>query len=428
MTRSHLALPSLTRRGFLGTAAATTAVSSTAAARRPGGQEMLRVGLVGCGGRGTGAAVNALRADENVQLTAMGDLFGDHIDSRLEALLAIEDIAPKIAVTEDTKFTGWDAYQKVIDSCDVVLLATSPHFRPLHLAAAVEAGKHLFVEKPIATDATGVRAVLASCEKAKEKGLSVVSGLCYRYQHAKRATIERIHDGAVGDVAAMQCTYNASGLWLRTPPEGTTWTAMETQMRNWLYYTWLSGDHIAEQHIHSLDKLAWAMDGYPVKCVSSGGRIVRTGEEYGNVYDHFNTVFEWEGGVRGFSSCRQWNNAKTEVSDWIFGTRGRANIQRHRIESGPWDWRYDSEEPDDMYQNEHDELFAAIRSGEPINNGEYMCNSTMMAIMGRLAAYTGKEVSWEEAWNSQEDFTLPRYDWDVVPEAPIARPGVTEFV
>ena len=428
MTRSHLALPSLTRRGFLGTAAATTAVSSTAAARRPGGQEMLRVGLVGCGGRGTGAAVNALRADENVQLTAMGDLFGDHIDSRLEALLAIEDIAPKIAVTEDTKFTGWDAYQKVIDSCDVVLLATSPHFRPLHLAAAVEAGKHLFVEKPIATDATGVRAVLASCEKAKEKGLSVVSGLCYRYQHAKRATIERIHDGAVGDVAAMQCTYNASGLWLRTPPEGTTWTAMETQMRNWLYYTWLSGDHIAEQHIHSLDKLAWAMDGYPVKCVSSGGRIVRTGEEYGNVYDHFNTVFEWEGGVRGFSSCRQWNNAKTEVSDWIFGTRGRANIQRHRIESGPWDWRYDSEEPDDMYQNEHDELFAAIRSGEPINNGEYMCNSTMMAIMGRMAAYTGQSITWEQAWNSQEDLSPPAYEWGDAPEVVIARPGIKQFV
>jgi predicted dehydrogenase len=202
-------------------------------------------------------------------------------------------------------------------------------------------------------------------------------------------------------------------------------------MRNWLYFTWLSGDHIAEQHIHSLDKLAWAMgDEYPVRCVSSGGRTVRTEPEYGNVYDHFNTVFEWKNGVRGFSSCRQWpGQVATEVSDWVFGTRGRCNIQAASIEAGPaWEWRWRSDEPDDMYQNEHDELFASIRKGQPINNGDYMCNSTLMAIMGRMSAYTGQVITWEQAWNSQESLVPASYSWGPIEAAPVARPGVTQFL
>ncbi len=394
--------------------------------RRPGGKEMLKVGLVGCGGRGTGAAANALRADENVKLVALADAFTDRLDASLKTLTETEDLAGKIDVPEDRRFVGWDAYKGVIEHCDVVVLATSPHFRPLHVRAAVEAGKHLFVEKPVATDAPGVRSIRESCHMAAEKGLSIVSGLCYRYQNAKRETVQRVQDGAIGDIVAMQCNYNASGLWHRGADPA--WSEMEYQMRNWLYFTWLSGDHIAEQHIHSLDKVAWVMGSYPAKCVSSGGRIVRTDEKYGNVYDHFSNAYEWANGVRCFSSCRQWNGAATNVSDWVWGTRGKTNIQSHSIEAGSaWSWRYRSDEPDDMYQNEHNVLFAAIRAGEPVNN-EYMCDSTLMALMGRMSAYTGEEITWEQALNSQEDLRPPSYEWGKVAVAPVAQPGVTQFV
>ncbi len=411
---------------FVGAARRTAAASSTRRARAESA-ETLKIGLVGCGGRGTGAALNALLADSNVKLVALGDVFADHLETCLATLQAIPEIADKIAVDPDHKFVGWEAYRGVIDTCDVVLLATSPHFRPLHLAAAVEAGRHLFVEKPIAVDAPGVRSVLASCERARAQGLSVVSGLCYRYERAKRETIARIRDGAVGEIVALQCTYNAEGLWHRgRQPE---WSEMEYQMRNWIYFSWLSGDHIVEQHIHSLDKLAWALgDEYPVQCTSSGGRAVRTGPEFGNVYDHFNTVYEWSSGLRAFSSCRQWSGTSTDVSDWVFGTRGRANIQTHRIEAGPWMWQYESEEPEDMYQNELDELFAAIRAGLPIADGPIMCKSTMMALMGRMAAYTGRTLTWDEAWSSKEDLTLPAYEWGPIDTAPVAQPGITQFV
>jgi len=423
------------RRDLLRGAVATTVVGPYVSAsplvlRRPDGSEMLKIGLIGCGGRGTGAAVNALRADPNVKLWAMADAFSDQLESSLDSLRTSEettDLQAKIDVPSERRFVGWDAYKGVIASCDVVLLATSPHFRPLHLAAAVAAGKHAFVEKPIATDAPGVRSVRASCEAARQKGLSVVSGLCYRYEHKKRATLQRIHDGAIGDLLALHTTYNAGGLWHRGRKED--WSEMEYQMRNWLYFYWLSGDHIAEQHIHSLDKLAWAMGGYPARCLSTGGRAERTGPEYGNVYDHFSTVYEWKNGVKGFSYCRQWAGAvQTEVSDWLVGTRGRCNIQAAEIEAGPgWSWRWQSEEPDDMYQNELDELFAAIRKGQAIDNGEYMCDSTLMAIMGRMSAYSGQAITWEQAANAQEDLTPKSYAWGPIEAPPVARPGVTQF-
>jgi len=408
-------------------AAATAALTKVAGAAplRPGGQEMLRVGLVGCGGRGTGAAVNALRADPNVKLVAMGDAFADHLENSLKNLQGNAEVGARVDVDEEHKFVGFDAYQKVIDSCDVILLATSPHFRPLHVAAAVEAGKHLFVEKPIATDAPGVRSVLESAQKAKAAGLSMVSGLCYRYERKKQETVQRVWDGAIGDIVALQTTYNTNGLWHRGNKD--TWSEMEYQMRNWLYFAWLSGDHITEQHIHSLDKIAWVMQGYPVKATASGGRSVRTDEKWGNIYDHFNTVYEWENGVRCFSSCRQWNGASTDVSDFVYGTKGTAALQRARI-TGEDKWRWRSEEPDDMYQNEHDALFASIRKGDALNNGEYMCNSTLMAIMARMSAYTGKTVTWEEALNSKEDLSPATYDWTSLEMRPIARPGETKFL
>lgn len=425
-----------TRRDLLRGAVATTVVgpyvsASPGVPREPGGAEMLKIGLVGCGGRGTGAAVNALRADANAKLWAMGDVFADQLEASLASLLSSEDsadLAPKVDVPPERRFVGWDAYQRVIESCDVVLLATSPHFRPLHLAAAVAAGRHTFVEKPVATDAPGLRWVHESSELARQKGLSLVSGLCYRYEHKKRATVQRIHDGALGEVVALHTTYNAGGLWLRErKPE---WSEMEHQMRNWLYFTWLSGDHIAEQHIHSLDKVAWVMGTYPVRCVSTGGRAVRTEPEYGNVYDHFSTVYEWPNGVKAFSQCRQWaGQVQTEVSDWVYGTRGRCNVQAAEIDGGAgWNWRWRSEEPDDMYQNEHDELFAAIRSGVPRHDGEYMCNSTLMALMGRLSAYTGQALTRDQAWNSSEDLRPKSYAFGPLEVQPLARPGETQFV
>jgi predicted dehydrogenase len=360
-----------------------------------------------------------------VKLVALADAFADQLDRCYTYLAGNKDIADKIDVPPERRFVGFDAYKQLIEVCDVVLLATSPHFRPLHVEAAVEAGKHLFVEKPVATDPVGLRRIRRACEKAAEKGLSVVSGLCYRYEFAKQETVKRIHDGAVGEITSMQTTYNANGLWHRG--DSPDWSRMEYQMRNWLYFTWLSGDHIAEQHIHSLDKLAWAKGSYPVKATSSGGRVQRTEEKYGNVYDHFNTVFEWEDGVRGFSSCRQWNNSDTDVSDYVVGTQGIANIQRHRIDAGAWKWRHRGEGPDDMYQNEHDALFRAIRAGEPINNGEYMCDSTLMAMMGRLSAYTGKTVTRDEIMNLDLDLSPAAYVWGAAPDCPIAVPGVTKL-
>lgn len=423
------------RRRFLKTSSggvlfAAGGLSSVLQAASPQGgakPEVLRVGLIGAGGRGTGAALNALRADPNTRLVAIGDAFGDHIDNCLAGLDGHADVKDRVDVPEAFRFTGIDAYQHVIDNCDVVLMASPPYFRPKHIEAAVERGVHMFVEKPVATDAPGLRRVRAACDNAKAKGLSIVSGLCYRYSKAKNETIDRIHAGAIGDIVAMQCTYNTYGLWLRECQHGPD--HLEYQLRNWLYFSWLSGDLIAEQHIHSLDKLAWAKGSYPVKATASGGRIIRTGEEYGNVYDHFNTVYEWEDGVRGFSSCRQWNETDADVSDWIFGTNGKAEMQSHKVIPKDGErWRYRSEEPDDMYQQEHDALFAALRAGEVIDDSDHMIGSTMMAMMGRLSAYTGKVVTAEQLWASTEDVSPPSFEFGPNPVPPIARPGVTKFI
>ena len=422
--------------------AATVGLAPWALARpeRAGRQDhdVLRVGLVGCGGRGTGAAAQALRADPDTQLVALGDAFPDQVQKCLQSLESTPDVGPRVRVDEAHRFAGWDAYERVIDSSDVVLLATSPHFRPLHVAYAVAKGRHLFVEKPVATDAVGLRSIRESCRRAAEQGTSVVSGLCYRYQHAKRETLRRVHEGALGQVRTMQCTYNTGELWHRGHrPE---WSEMEYQMRNWLYFTWLSGDHIAEQHIHSLDKLAWAMgDVYPVRATSSGGRIKRTDPKFGNIYDHFNTVYEWENGVVGFSSCRQWSGCASNVSDYVYGTEGVASLQRHWIQRDDGSlWRYQTPAAapwtqrrgavDDMYQNEHDALFWSIRAGQPIDDGETMCNSTLMAIMARMSAYTGKTVSWEEVSSSTLDLAPEAYEWGDAPQRPVAMPGVTKFV
>jgi predicted dehydrogenase len=368
-------------------------------------------------------------ADPNARLVAMGDAFADRVDGSLAKLSAqgsgIED---RVMVDEDHKFSGFDAYKGVIAACDVVVLAAPPAFRPKHLKAAIEGGCHVFCEKPIAVDPAGVRSVRETSKLAAEKGLSLVSGLCYRYQFSKQDTIKRLQDGAVGKILTMQTTYNTGSLWFHDrKPE---WSDMEFQVRNWLYHDWLSGDHINEQHIHSLDKIGWVMGNvYPVKATSSGGRVVRTDEKFGNIYDHFNTVYEWADGTKCFSSCRQWASTSTDVSDWIYGTEGVGELQSHTIDSKKLGkWQHKPTGKDDMYQNEHNALFASIRKGEPINNGEYMCDSTLMAIMGRLSAYTGKTLTWEEVSNSQLDLTPETLEWGPIAVRPIARPGETQFV
>jgi len=388
------------------------------------GSDILKVGLIGCGGRGTGAAAQALNADPNTRLTAMGDTFADRLQRSLENLKK-QSIADRVTVDPDHQFVGFDAYQKVIDSgVDVVLLAAPPHFRPAHLKAAVAAGKHVFAEKPVAVDAPGVRSILETVEAARKKKLSIVSGLCWRYHYGMRETFNRIHEGGIGDIVAIQATYNTQGLW--NHPRQPEWSDMEWQVRNWLYFTWLSGDFNTEQHVHSLDKVAWAMqDETPVKCTGIGGRQVRTSPEYGHIYDHFSVVYEYANGVKAFASCRQQDGCTVDVSDHVMGTKGTCDVFKHVIE-GENPWRFKGKK-NNMYQTEHDELFAAIRSGQPINNGEYMTKSTMMAIMGRMSAYTGKTITWEQAINSQEDLTPPAYEWTSLPVPPVAMPGVTPF-
>lgn len=419
------------RRDFLkSTAAVAGAAVISPLALAPtvhaAGSDVLKIGLVGCGGRGTGAASQALHADKNVKLTALGDAFADRLESSLASLERDAEIKPKIEVRPPNKFVGFDAYRQVIDSgVDVVLLASPPHFRPAHIKYAVEKGKHIFAEKPVAVDAPGVRSVLASCEEAKKKNLAVVSGLCWRYDPAKRETIKRIHDGAIGDIIALHCSYNTGFLWSRDRQAG--WSDMEWQMRNWLYFTWLSGDFNVEQHIHSLDKMAWAMqDHYPIKAVGMGGRQVRTDPQFGHIYDHFSIVYEYPGDVKLFAYCRQQANCAPDVSDHVMGTKGTCHVMKHQI-VGSDKWTYRGRTAN-MYQVEHDELFASIRAGKPINNGDYMSKSTLMAIMGRMAAYTGKQITWDMALNSQEDLTPPKYEFGPLPVAPIAVPGVTKFV
>lgn len=394
--------------------------------------DTLRVGLIGCGGRGSGAANEALRADSNIVLTAMGDVFEDRLQSSLKNLRTANP--EQVKVTPENCFVGLDAFKKVIDSgVDVVLLATPPGFRPVHIKAAIEAGKHVFSEKPVATDAPGVRSVLASAEQARTKNITLMSGFCYRYNHGVRALMQKIHDGEIGEMRAMYNTYNTGGVWSPLVRQAD-WTDLQYQMKNWYYYTWLSGDHIVEQAVHNIDKMNWAMnDQPPVKCVAQGGRQTRTGPEYGQIFDHFSVVYDYANGARGFHSCRQQNGCVSDVSDHFMGTEGVADIVT--AFNGPFvvraktNWRFRAEKPSNMYQNEHNELFAAIRSGTPINDGVRMANSTLTAIMGRMAAYTGQVVTWEQAMNSEELLVPTHLESDMkVPPTQVAMPGVTPFI
>lgn len=393
--------------------------------------DTLKVGLIGCGGRGSGAALQAVQSDPNVVLTAMADLFQDRLDASINNLRM--EAPDKIKVAEDHKFIGFDAYKEVLKSdVDVVILATPPSFRPAHLAAAVDAGKHIFCEKPVAVDAPGIRSVIETAKKAKEKGLALMSGFCWRHDIPKIETYNRLLDGAIGNINTVYNTYNTGALWYREPQPG--WSEMEHKMRNWLYYTWISGDHIVEQAVHSIDLMSWAMgDQLPVSASGTGGRQSRTEEKFGNIYDHFAIVFEYGDGRRGYHFSRQQKDCSRAYGVDMMGDQGRCEINvsnKHQIigKGGEWNWKGDRP---NMYQNEHDTLFASIRSGEPFFDGIKMAHSTMLAIWGRMVAYTGQTISWEDALNSEEKLTpdIDQYSWELDwPTAEVAQPGITKFI
>ncbi|HRK75369.1 MAG TPA: Gfo/Idh/MocA family oxidoreductase, partial [Rhodothermales bacterium] len=347
--------------------------------------ETLKVGLIGCGGRGTGAARDCVAGSEGITIWAMGDLFEDRLDSSYAQLK--QHIGDKLQVPEARKFTGFDAYQKVLASgVDVVILASPPGFRPAHFEAAVNAGKHIFMEKPVAVDPAGIRKVLAAAELSVQKKLCVVAGTQRRHDPKYVETIQRLHDNAIGDIVTGQVYWNQGGLWKYDRKPGMS--DMEWQIRNWLYFTWTSGDHIVEQHIHNIDVANWVMKGHPVKAIGMGGRQVRVDPAYGHIFDHFAIEFEYANGVKILSMCRQQDGTESNVSEFFYGTKGTSNAKDSI--RGAQSWRYKGTGPDvNPYVNEHTNLVKAIRSGNLINEAKQVAESNLSAIMGREAAYTG---------------------------------------
>ena len=391
----------------------------------------IKVGLVGCGGRGTGAANQALHADDYAELTATAEVDPEKTDAALSTLGRIAKIAPRVKVDKANQFVGLDAYDKVLGSgIDVVILATPPGFRPIHLAAAVAAGRHIFCEKPAGTDAPGVRSVLQSAEQAKAKNLSLVAGFCWRYNDMIIETFKQINDGAIGRVVAYYATYYTSPV--KPMPAASTRPAgmsdAEWQIRNWYNFVWLCGDSLVEQAVHSADKIAWLMkDEPPTSCVAVGGRAIPA--EGGNIYDHFDVNYLYPNGVRAFLANRQSEGCYNENADYIMGTDGTCTIGRSpvpRIE-GKTNWTWTGQKYD-MYQREHDVLFASIRKGQPVNDGKRLATTTLLAIMGRMAAYTGQEVTWDQAMNSQENLFPANLTWQSsIPVPPRAEPGITKL-
>ncbi|HET6882887.1 MAG TPA: Gfo/Idh/MocA family oxidoreductase [Pirellulales bacterium] len=427
------------RRNFLKTSTAAavggTLVGSLDVVRsaHAGSDDTIKIGLIGCGSRGSGAIRDAMSTDHKIKLVAMGDAFEDRLNDSLSNIQKEGNFSAKIDVPKDRQFVGFDAYKKVLEAgVDLVILATPPGFRPIHFAAAVDAGKHVFMEKPVAVDAPGVRAVLDAAKKAKEKGLGVGVGLQRRHQKGYLETIQRLQDGTIGDILYMRAYWNNPGVWVKPRLPGQT--DMEYQMRNWYYFNWLCGDHIVEQHIHNLDVINWVKNAYPVKAQGMGGRQVRTGQDFGEIYDHHAVEFEYADGSRLFSYCRHIPNCWDSVSEHLHGTKGVAdNYDRdHRIEvKGGEKWQYRAERgnPDRPYVQEHQDLIAGILSGNPYNEAEYGALSTMTAIFGRMCTYSGKMISWEEAINSKISLAPQQYAWDAAAPTPvIAVPGHTQVV
>jgi predicted dehydrogenase len=397
--------------------------------------DAIKIGLIGCGGRGTGAAIQALSSGQNVKLVAMADAFQDNAENSLTQITkewqANKGDMSKIAVTKDQIFSGFDAYQKVIPLCDVVLIATPPGFRPIHFAAAIDANKHVFMEKPVAVDGPGVRKVLETAEIAKQKKLNVVVGLQRHYEIKYQNWVQKLHDGAIGDIVTSHVYWNSEGVWVR--PRQKKQTEMEYQMRNWYYFNWLCGDHIVEQHIHNLDVANWVKQAYPVKASGMGGRQVRTGKENGEIFDHHFIEYEYADGSRLYSQCRHIPGCTQSVTESFQGTKGRATSPGVIVDSaGKNIFRHNDKNDPNPYQVEHDRLFEAIAKGEyKYADAENGAKASMTAIMGRMATYSGQLIEWDKALNSNIVLMPDRLAWDAMPKVlpnkdgfyPIAIPG-----
>ncbi len=431
--KANQVTPDLSRRDFVKASAALGAAAWASGTSRifAGGSDKIRLGLIGCGGRGTYDTTNCLNAAENVELVAMGDLFRDRLDRCRKQLT--EKLGAKVKVTNDTCFEGWDAHKKVL-ACDVdlVILTEPPQFRPSHLRAAIEAGKHVFAEKPVAVDPVGVRSVIETSQLADQKGLTIVAGTQSRRMAYLIEATKRIHDGAIGEIVGGQCVRIGGGMltWSEeTKQRQPGWSDMEWQLRRWLFLTWLSGDFIVEMHVHNLDRMNWVMNAHPVQCIGLGGRQVRTGPEYGDVYDHFAIEYEYPGGVRVEYMGAQMDKVTDRQDNRVVGTKGQAYTDSGNfIIEGANPYKYDGPNPDPVIL-QHAEQIAAIRKGEHLNEAKRVAESTMTCIMGRMSAYTGRALKWDWVMNASKlDLTPPKYEFGDLPPRPVAMPGQTPLI
>ena len=428
----------VTRRSFIRHTSAGVAGGALLGALAPerfahaaSGTDELKIALVGCGGRGSGAANQALStyAQGPVKLVAMADVHEDNLNNSLKNLQ--NQHGARVDVPKERQFVGFDGYKQAIDTADVVILSTPPGFRPMQFEAAVKAGKHVFTEKPVATDAAGVRQFLAAAEEAKKKNLRVGVGLQRHHQAGYIETVKRLHEGAIGDITSMRCYWNGSRPWQKKRVDlekqrGRKLTEMEYQMQNWYYFTWICGDHIVEQHIHNIDVINWVKKGHPVRARAMGGREITNSPDDGEIYDHFACQFEYEDGSICYSECRHQPNVWNSVSEHVVGTKGRSDVSGNRIMAAE-QWRYKAPEGQpnkDPYQQEHDDLFAAIRGNKEFNEAVYGAESTMTAILGRMAAYSGKELDWTAALNSKIELIPKNLSWDADPGP---KPGADGF-
>jgi predicted dehydrogenase len=430
----------VSRRGFLksssavagGVALGSLAIEKAAFAAH---HDEIKIALIGCGGRGTGAISQALNTHDigPVKLIAVADAFRDQIDRSIANVK--KQHGDRVDVPEENKFVGFDGYKQAIALADVVILATPPGFRPIHFEEAVKQGKHIFMEKPVAVDAPGVQKVLKGAKAAKAKGLKIGVGLQRHHEKGYLETIQRLHDGAIGDIHSMRCYWNGGGVWDPRKKRDEVGSEMEYQMRNWYYYNWLCGDHITEQHIHNIDVINWVKRGYPVKAQGMGGRQVRTEPHYGEIYDHHFVEFEYADGTRCYSQCRHIPNCWNSVSEAVIGSKGRSDVNRFQI-FGDNKWRHNSKGDVNPYQQEHHDLFTAIRKNENYSEAENGAMSTMCSILGRMCTYSGKKIEMKNALASTVDLSPERYDWDANPVTlpdkdgryPIAMPGINTII
>jgi myo-inositol 2-dehydrogenase / D-chiro-inositol 1-dehydrogenase len=422
----HDPIGTSSRRDFLRTTTAAVVGGTLASTVSiPGawaqGSDEIKVGVIGCGGRGTGAMGDVLTAAPNVRIVAVGDLFPDRIEESLKNLK--NKFGDKVDIPRERQFTGWDNYEKVVaQDVNYVILAAPPGFRPGHLKAAIDAGKHVFTEKPVAVDTHGYKTVIAAYESAKQKGLGVAAGTQRRHHKAYREAMKRVKDGAIGEIVAARAYWNQGGLWVK--PRQADWTDMEYQLRNWLYYTWLSGDHIVEQHVHNIDVVNWGMNAVPVRVFGVGGRQARTAPEYGHIYDHFGLDFEYANGVHMLSMCRQQPGTPGLVAEALVGTKGTLEThdgRRYEI-TGPNAWRWEGEFTS-PYVQEHTNLIESIRAGKPINELKQVADSTLCAIAGREAAYTGRVIAFDQFVATDTNLMPTRLEFGPIPVPPVAVPG-----